>query len=232
MQSVVLRGHGETAASKNKGNFLELMELDAKDSSLIKQFFNTVSLQQVAVVIRHVNDNLDIHKSFIGFYHSEKTDGESLAKLLKNVLTSLNLDVQNMRTQCYDGASNMLRLYKGVVAKIQREYPLSIEIAATDNTCGGKANTLLKCIDDFYFLFNFLLLRRVLSQCDILSKALQNGNVSYETVKYVANSTIDVLLSFRTDAFFTQLFNHCTDVAEDYGFQPAQLPRTGRTYKN
>ncbi|KAJ8896699.1 hypothetical protein PR048_002044 [Dryococelus australis] len=324
MQSVALRGHDETAASKNEGNFLELMELHAKDSTSIKQFFSDqqkifqytdgkfqnelrsimeeqiktkiadeiteakifaliadeiqdiVRLQQVAVVIRHVNDNLEVHKSFIGFYHTEKSDGESLANLL-------------------DGASNMQRPYKGVASRIQKENPPSMYIhcnAHILNLCIASCCTELKLIRNTFFtlqtLYNFIeanfenirkssrvfsggtrtlkflsdtrwpcrveavrsLLdnfeitlttlsetgeidytcggEAILSQCDNLSNALQSGHVSYETVKCVANSTIDVLISFRTDAFFTQLLNQSTEVAEDYGFQPAQLPRKGR----
>lgn len=53
--------------------------------------------EQVAVVLRYVDGDLAVHESFIGFHRTDRTDGESLAILLKNVLTSLNLDISNLR---------------------------------------------------------------------------------------------------------------------------------------
>ncbi|KAJ8891011.1 hypothetical protein PR048_010520 [Dryococelus australis] len=38
-QSIALRGHDKSTDSKNKGNFLELLELHSKDNDLIKQFY-------------------------------------------------------------------------------------------------------------------------------------------------------------------------------------------------
>lgn len=55
--------------------------------------------EQVAVVLRSVDRDLGIHESFIGFYRTDRTDGESLALLLKNVLTSFDLDIGNLRAQ-------------------------------------------------------------------------------------------------------------------------------------
>ncbi|KAJ8896855.1 hypothetical protein PR048_002201, partial [Dryococelus australis] len=235
-----------------------------------------IRLQQVVVV----------HEPFVRFYDSEKADGESLANLLKNVLTSLSLDERNMQAQCYEEhrtceshtkelpqeftkktlflctfiqtschISKYLQTLKSfqwctlkslcdtrwsccveavhsLLDNFESTLTALSEIAATDHTCSGEASALLNCMEKLNFLFHLLFLRRVLSQSDILSKVLQSGNESYETVKCVANSTMNILLSFRTDAFFTQLFNHCTEVAEDYGFQPAQLPRIGRIPQN
>jgi len=63
------------------------------------------------------------------------------------------------------------------------------EISDTDPDNGGQANTLLKNLEDFNFVFDLLLLRRVLTQCDILSKTLQSSSVTYEIMKSVKNKT-------------------------------------------
>lgn len=369
-QSIALRGHDESADSKNRGNFLELMKLRSKDSNLIKKFYiehrnnfqytsatfqnellsiigeqiklhiakevkeanvfaiiadetqDIANHEQVATVLRHVNDKLEVHESFVGFYRAKKTDGKTLANELKNVLISLDLNIRNLRAQCYDGASNMRGPYKGVAAIIMQEAPTAMyihcnahilnlcivscctsvtsirntffvlqslynfiekstkrhavfeniqksaksfsggtatlkslsdtrwacrveavrslldnfettlttlqEIAQTDPGSGGQANALLKSMEDFNFVFDLLLLRRVLTQCDLLSKTLQTSSVTYEVVKSVKNSTLEVLQSFRTDEFFTQLFNHCTEIADKCGFRAAELPRKGK----
>ncbi|XP_050547957.1 zinc finger MYM-type protein 1-like [Daktulosphaira vitifoliae] len=259
---------------------------------------NIAKHEQVAIVLRYVNDKLEIHESFVGFYRTKRADGVSLANELKNVLISLDLNLKYLRAQCYDGASNMRGPYKGVAAIIMQEAPMAIntffvlqslynfiakstkrhavfeeiqktfqshdggtvtlkslsdtrwacrveavrslldnfdatlatlrEIYEKDNDSGGQANALLKNIEDFNFVFDLLLLKRVLSQCDVLSKTLQSSSVTYEIVKSVKNSTLDVLKSFRTHEFFTKLFDHCTDITDKCGFKTAQLPRNSR----
>lgn len=59
------------------------------------------------------------------------------------------------------------------------------EIAQTDPDSGGQAKALLISMEDLNFAFDLLLLRRVLTQCDLLSKTLQASSVTYEVVKSV-----------------------------------------------
>ncbi|KAJ8898550.1 hypothetical protein PR048_003910 [Dryococelus australis] len=56
---------------------------------------------------------------------------------------------------------------------------------------------------------------------------LQSSSLTYEVVKSLKNSTLEVLPSFRTEGHLTQLFNHCTEVAEKCGFRAGELPRKG-----
>ncbi|KAH1015487.1 hypothetical protein HUJ05_013203 [Dendroctonus ponderosae] len=101
------------------------------------------------------------------------------------------------------------------------------EIFETDPDGGGQANALLKNVEEFNFVFDLLLLRRVLAQCELLPKTLQSSSVTYEVVKSVTNRT-QVLRSFRTDYFFTKFFNRCTEIANKCGFKAADLPRKGK----
>lgn len=278
--------------------------------------------EQVAVVLRYVEENMKIHESFVGFYRTERCDGEALALLLKSVILSLNLDITNLRGQCYDGAANMRGIHKGVATRILAENPVAMyvhchahilnlcvvsfckgiqsirntfhilqslytfiegsakrhsvfetirkssqsfsggtltlkslsdtrwycrveavrslldnldttiatlhEIAESNPTCGGEATSLLKCIEDFNFVFDLLLLRRVLTQCDILSKTLQSFQLNYGAVKDVVKVTVEVLQSFRSDDFFQKLWNLCSQLVQKYNFRPAELPRASR----
>ncbi|KAL4085328.1 hypothetical protein QTP88_027187 [Uroleucon formosanum] len=322
-QSIALRGHNESTDSKNRGNFLELMKLRSKDNSLIKKFFmehrknfqytsatfqnellSIIGEQIKYHIAKEVKEaELEVHESFVGFYRAKRTDGKTLANELKNVLISMDLNIKNLRAQCYDGASNMRGPYKGVAAIIMQEAPMAMyiycnahilnlcivtcctrvpsirntffvlqsiynfiekstkrhaifenikkifqgfgavrslldnfdttlttlrEISDTDPDSGGQSNALLKNLKEFNFVFNLLLLKRVLAQCDILSKTLQSSSVTYEIVKSVRNSTLEVLKSFRTDEFFSKLFNHSTEIADKCGFRAAQLPRQGK----
>ncbi|KAL4126626.1 hypothetical protein QTP88_010838 [Uroleucon formosanum] len=82
--------------------------------------------EQVAIVLRYVNEKLEVHESFVGFYRAKRTDGKTLANELKNVLISMDLNIKNLRAQCYDGASNMRGPYKRVAAIIMQEAPMAM----------------------------------------------------------------------------------------------------------
>ena len=265
---------------------------------------------QVEIVLRFVDDKFNIVESFLGFYPTDQTDGESLFNLMKTALVSAGLCIADVRAQCYDGATNMRGLYSGVAARFKQENPLSFyvhcyahvlnlcivdacssvavirnafgvmsslhnlleasakrhaifekfkdtnfaggsetlkslsdtrwscrfeairaisdnfdaitkaleELAENDQKCGSQANQLLKCVQDFEFILCLFFLRRVLGQCNSLSKALQSKNLTYSNVKILANATVAALETFRSDEFFMQLWKTCKDVCENEGY--------------
>ncbi|MGH0123448.1 UNVERIFIED_CONTAM: hypothetical protein FKN15_012539 [Acipenser sinensis] len=81
--------------------------------------------EQVALIVRYVNQSFEIQERFIGFYRTLQTDGASLATLIKSTLSALGLDISALRGQCYDGAANMRGPYKGVATRILSENPLA-----------------------------------------------------------------------------------------------------------
>ena len=145
---MAFRRHRKDNTSTNKGNFLELLTLRAKDNELLKRYFvekeksfkyvnpeyqnNFLSLmcqqvldsivhkikeaeifsviidetqdlarhEQVSVIIRYCDQVLNVHENFVGFYKTDKMDGESLSLLLQNVLNSFGLSINNIRGQC------------------------------------------------------------------------------------------------------------------------------------
>lgn len=175
-QGIAVRGHREDDNSLNKGNFLELLELRAKDNTIIQQYFiekeksfryvnpsylnmfieymgkdvlqsiisdiqdskffsiivdETQDLarhEQVAICIRYVSKLFTTHEVFLGFYRTDKTDGETLANLIKQFLQKNNLSIQNIRGQCYDGAASMRGSYKGVQSRIRSENKFAIYV--------------------------------------------------------------------------------------------------------
>ncbi|XP_068692643.1 zinc finger MYM-type protein 1-like [Montipora foliosa] len=46
-------------------------------------------------------------EAFVGFHATKTTDGEALYKLVKEVMNDLQLELQNIVGECFDGASNM-----------------------------------------------------------------------------------------------------------------------------
>ena len=69
-----------------------------------------------------------MNENFIGFFRATKTDGESLYNLVQTVLMRLELNIDDVVAQCYDGAANMRGIYKGVAARIKRDNPKAIYV--------------------------------------------------------------------------------------------------------
>ena len=68
------------------------------------------------VVIRWVGGDLIDYEDLIGMHQADKCDANSIVKILKTVLLSMNLDIMQFRGQTYDGAS-VLQGHKNGVAK-------------------------------------------------------------------------------------------------------------------
>ena len=81
--------------------------------------------EQLVIVFRCVDDELQIHEHFVGMYQVDRTDAQTIVAVLKDSLTALNLDIHCLRGQCYDGASTMSGAKSGVAKQILMEEPLA-----------------------------------------------------------------------------------------------------------
>ncbi|KAK7881353.1 hypothetical protein WMY93_029762 [Mugilogobius chulae] len=82
-------------------------------------------MEQEAVCLRYVDKDLDPKEEFIGLYEVSSTTGESLAKVVQDVLDRLNLPISGLRGQAYDGAANMAGKHNGAQAIIRKAQPLA-----------------------------------------------------------------------------------------------------------
>ena len=83
--------------------------------------------EQVAVCLRFVYDGV-ITEPFVGFYDTASTDGESLFKLVKHVFQTLDLNLEELVGECFDGASNMSGAFRGLAARMKETSPQAIYI--------------------------------------------------------------------------------------------------------
>lgn len=121
-------------------NFLEYMAniviKDIVDNVVIANIFNIIldetqdlsRHEQVAIILRYVNDDFCAIEAFLGFYKVENTDGLTLSLLIKDVLVSNGLQLKSLRGQWYDGAASMRGAYKGVQSRIKEENPLALYV--------------------------------------------------------------------------------------------------------
>ena len=97
--------------------------------------------EQVVLVIRWVDEDLTVHESFIGLYSVPAIDVNTLTTIIKDSLVWMNLSMNKIRGQFYDGASNLVGAKKGVSKQI-----MDIERRALFTHCYG--DTLnLACSD-------------------------------------------------------------------------------------
>lgn len=80
--------------------------------------------EQVCFFVRYVI-NLTPKEAFLGMYETSSTTGLVLTNILLDVFQRYGLDIQFLRGQCYDGASNMKGQDKGVQARVLELQPLA-----------------------------------------------------------------------------------------------------------
>ena len=77
-------------------------------------------------MLRWVDDDLNVHEEFIGLHEVPTIQTDVLVAVIKDCLLRLNLSLNKVRRQCYDGASNMAGIRNGVAKKIRDEEPRAV----------------------------------------------------------------------------------------------------------
>ena len=67
-----------------------------------------------------------MHEEFLCFVPVSSVTGKDLASTILTQLSQLGLNLEHMRGQSYDGASNMSEKYRGVQARVKELYPLAM----------------------------------------------------------------------------------------------------------
>ncbi len=109
---------------------------------------------KVVFVLRWVDSTLTVHEDFLGLYEVDSIAAATLVKVLKDCLLRLNISMNKVRGQCYDGASNMAGIRQGVATVVQEEqsnaffthcYGHSLNLATSDMVKG--CTTMKKMLD-------------------------------------------------------------------------------------
>lgn len=83
---------------------------------------------QESICLRYVDEELHPHEEFIGLYEAPDSTGKTVAACVRDTLIRLDLPIEQLRGQTYDGASNMSGIYNGCQAIIQKEQPLALYV--------------------------------------------------------------------------------------------------------
>jgi hypothetical protein len=96
---------------------------DAKFSILVDETCDVSKRKQIALVLRFVDKDGVLQESFFDCIHVKNTRALTLKQEISHVLCSHSFDVQNLRGQGYDGASNIKGESNGLQALFLRECP-------------------------------------------------------------------------------------------------------------
>ncbi|XP_070667404.1 uncharacterized protein [Malus domestica] len=97
-----------------KDRFFSILVDEARDVSV---------KEQMAMVLRYVDDNGHVIERFVGIQHVTDTTSSSLKDVIDTLFSRYGLSISKLRGQGYDGASNMRGELNGLKTKILREQP-------------------------------------------------------------------------------------------------------------
>ena len=96
-------------------------------------------VEQTALIVRTVNNNLEIEETFLGWHATAQKDAGSLVTLLENSLCVYQMDIEkDCLGQVLDGAATMVGRLSGVKTRIKCKYPQALFIY-----CAGHALNLV-----------------------------------------------------------------------------------------
>lgn len=76
-------------------------------------------------MVRYVSEQGKVFERFLAFVPIFSHTGKALFGSVSQILNQTDLDIKNCRGQCYDNASNMSGVYKGLGGQIQEVNPLA-----------------------------------------------------------------------------------------------------------
>ena len=73
--------------------------------------------------------NGESKETFVGFVATASTEGEVLYEPAKTAVNKLDLRLENIVAECFDGAANMSGIRKGLATRMKECSPLGIYIS-------------------------------------------------------------------------------------------------------
>ena len=88
-------------------------------TSMCDEYSDVSNKQQLSIYVRWVDEDLNPHGYFLGFYEVLNIKSKTVVSAIKDAFVRFNLPLSDLRGKTYDGASNMLGKKKGAAAQIK-----------------------------------------------------------------------------------------------------------------
>ncbi|XP_067213479.1 zinc finger MYM-type protein 1-like [Linepithema humile] len=115
-------------------------------SIIIDETSDITRFEQVSFSIRIVLDDMTIEEIFMGFYETPSTTAEILFNIVKDILARFDLDIHNLRGQCYDGAANVSGRITGLQARIKESEPRALYVHCNAHNLNLVVQDGMQCI--------------------------------------------------------------------------------------
>ena len=123
---------------------------------------NISRTEEVSLCLRYAI-NGETKENFVGFFVTASTEGEFLYELAKTAINKLDLRLENIIAECFDGAANMSGIRKGLAMRMKECSPLEIYVhcyghllnLALQDTM-TEIETLRNAVGTIQSLYNFL----------------------------------------------------------------------------
>ncbi|WVZ53683.1 LOW QUALITY PROTEIN: hypothetical protein U9M48_004588 [Paspalum notatum var. saurae] len=155
----------EVIKSEIGDRYFSVLVDEARDASI---------KEQMALVVRYVDDKGQVIERFLGIQHVPDTTAVSLKVALVSVLGKYGLSISKLRGQGYDGASNMRWQFHGLL--VLDENPYTFYIYCFAHQLQLVVVSIAKCCGSIYDFFNYttLIVTTVSASCKRINQLLQD----------------------------------------------------------
>ena len=91
-------------------------------------------MEQFTVCLQYTNVNMESVNEFVGLYNSPDSTGETLTKVIRDVLLRMGVTMDSLSGFSFDTAANMSGKHQGVQARIRQECPHALYVPCANHT--------------------------------------------------------------------------------------------------
>ena len=110
--------------------------------------------EQVVVCMRWISANFEVQEDFIGLSQVDRIDAGTLVAVIKDIFLRMNISLNKLRGQCYDGAATMAVLKSGVAKQIQDIEPRAVFTHCYRHSLNSACGDTIKTSKLLTILFN------------------------------------------------------------------------------
>ena len=92
-------------------------------SIIYDEYTDISNKEQLTFCLGWVDESFNDHEEFLGFYEVPNIKSDTIVSAVRVILLRTQISLESCRSQCYDGASNMLRKRSVVVKQIIETQP-------------------------------------------------------------------------------------------------------------
>ncbi|XP_060853423.1 zinc finger MYM-type protein 1 isoform X5 [Rhopalosiphum padi] len=111
---------------------------------------------QLSLVVRFVDESGNVFERFLCFMNNVGHKSEDIAEAVITILNKYNLNLNYLRGQSYDNASNMSGSYSGLQARIKLINPLAKFVPCSAHSLNLVGQNAASCCNEAIHFFNFL----------------------------------------------------------------------------